>query len=201
MPRRDRQRTAYHHGDLRRVLLVEATALLNERGFDGFSVREVARRARVAPGAPSHHFGNATGLLTAVATDGFRQLVVQSKRILVQDRSPVDRVSWMGESYIGFARTNPGIYSIMFRSEVLDDANTDFAEARSTALQLLRQAVRSAVSESATEDRIDWLTKALWAMLHGMVTLRIEEGEKLGARVALTTRALLAGADTLAASV
>jgi len=67
-------RDSYHHGDLPTVLLQKTDELLAERGVDGFSLREVARRADVAAAAPSHHFGNATGLLTAAAVDSFRKM-------------------------------------------------------------------------------------------------------------------------------
>src|SRR5687768_10873441 len=67
------QRT-YHHGALRSALLSAAEALLEERGIDRFSLRETARRAGVSPAAPAHHFGDARGLLTAIATEGFQSL-------------------------------------------------------------------------------------------------------------------------------
>ena len=61
----------YHHGDLRHALIEATESLLAEKGPEGFSLREVARRAGVSAAAPAHHFGDASGLLTAVATVGF----------------------------------------------------------------------------------------------------------------------------------
>ena len=63
----------YHHGALRPALLAAAEAVIAERGVDGFSLRETARRAGVSPAAPAHHFGDARGLLTALATEAFRR--------------------------------------------------------------------------------------------------------------------------------
>ena len=40
----------------------------------GFSLRKVATEAGVSPAAPSHHFGDTCGLLTAVAIEGFTGL-------------------------------------------------------------------------------------------------------------------------------
>src|SRR5689334_18307265 len=70
--RRDGRR--YHHGALRESLIATAEALLEERGVEGFTLRECARRAGVSPAAPAHHFGNVGGLLTAIATLGFAGL-------------------------------------------------------------------------------------------------------------------------------
>ena len=65
----------YHHGDLREALLAAAEAELAERGIEGFSLRGVAKRAGVSHAAPAHHFGDARGLLTALAADGFTRFL------------------------------------------------------------------------------------------------------------------------------
>ena len=41
-------RRNYHHGDLKAVILVQAAALVAERGADSISLRELARAAGVA---------------------------------------------------------------------------------------------------------------------------------------------------------
>jgi AcrR family transcriptional regulator len=61
------QRAGYHHGSLPAALVAAALDLLDERGLDKVSVREVARRAGVSPGAPFRHFNDRQALLTAVA--------------------------------------------------------------------------------------------------------------------------------------
>ena len=61
----------YHHGDLRAALLRAAEVELSERGVEGFTLRGCARRAGVSHAAPAHHFGDADGLLTALAAEGF----------------------------------------------------------------------------------------------------------------------------------
>ena len=60
----------YHHGNLRAALLEAAEAELEAMGIERFSLRAVAKRAGVSHAAPAHHFGDATGLLTALAAIG-----------------------------------------------------------------------------------------------------------------------------------
>ncbi|MFJ2769300.1 TetR/AcrR family transcriptional regulator [Streptomyces sp. NPDC087300] len=60
-------RSGYHHGSLPAALVAAALELLDESGPDGVSVREVARRAGVSPGAPFRHFADRQALLTALA--------------------------------------------------------------------------------------------------------------------------------------
>ena len=62
---------SYHHGDLRQALLAEATAMLEESGADGLSLRALARRVGVSHAAPGHHFADRNALLAELAADGF----------------------------------------------------------------------------------------------------------------------------------
>lgn len=197
MPREETRRTSYHHGDLPRILVAQATALLDERGVEKFSVREVARRAGVAPAAPSHHFGNATGLLTAVASEGFRRLSLLSESVLSSDRSPMDRVILAGEGFLEFARKQPGTFSIMFRPELLDLEDPEMLSASKESLELLRHVVREALSDDASQAKVELLASALMAMWHGMLTIMLESPDDLSSHLRLGTRALVAGADSL----
>ncbi len=73
-------RAAYHHGDLRAVILTEAARLVAERGAEQVSLRELARGAGVSHAAPAHHFTDRRGLFTALATQGFRLLADALRR-------------------------------------------------------------------------------------------------------------------------
>ncbi|SDC17910.1 TetR/AcrR family transcriptional regulator [Actinokineospora iranica] len=61
------ERGAYHHGALRAALTEAALDMLDEGGLARVTVREVARRVGVSPGAPFRHFADRQALLTAVA--------------------------------------------------------------------------------------------------------------------------------------
>ncbi|WP_344570219.1 TetR/AcrR family transcriptional regulator [Streptomyces axinellae] len=67
MTRKATERAGYHHGDLPAALVEAAIELLDERGMERVTVREVARRAGVSPGAPFRHFADRQALMTAVA--------------------------------------------------------------------------------------------------------------------------------------
>src|SRR6187549_1461323 len=64
----------YHHGNLRRELVDAALEELAEHGPQDLSLRALARRAGVSHAAPTHHFGDKAGLLTAIAVEGYELL-------------------------------------------------------------------------------------------------------------------------------
>jgi AcrR family transcriptional regulator len=108
---------SYHHGDLRAALLSAAEDELAERGMEAFSLRSVAKRAGVSHAAPAHHFGDAQGLLTALAAEGFRQfLAAQTAREAVAEKDPASQMVAAGLGYVDFAMARPTIFRLMWQS-------------------------------------------------------------------------------------
>lgn len=168
--------SAYHHGDLRSALIAATEDLLAERGPDGFSLREVARRAGVSPAAPAHHFGDAAGLLTAVATQGFAGLT-QALRdgVASGGDDALAALRGQGQGYVRFALRHPGRFRLMFRNDMLcaDEALTQHADA---AFEELAAGVRRAagVADAAAMTPAHWnAVIMLWSLVHGYAHLAI----------------------------
>lgn len=171
---------AYHHGDLRAALIQATTAILRERGIDGFSLREAARRAGVSPAAPQHHFGDARGLLTAVATEGFRML---GDALAAADSTATDRdgrIRGQGRAYIGFALDHPAEFDTMWRCARIDTGNAAYASAAGRAFGLLKAAVAGTPFEDggrpAVSNHTDPDPKAVacWSLVHGLARLALD---------------------------
>src|SRR5437588_4521898 len=67
------ENTPYHHGALHDALLEAAERVLERDGLAGLTLRAVAREAGGSHAAPTHHFGDLTGLVSELAAIGFRQ--------------------------------------------------------------------------------------------------------------------------------
>ncbi|HMI40501.1 MAG TPA: TetR/AcrR family transcriptional regulator [Sphingomicrobium sp.] len=165
---------AYHHGSLRSTLLSAAEALIEERGLDRFSLRETARRAGVSPAAPAHHFGDARGLLTAIATEGFQALGDALEAADVgEDRHA--RVISQGRAYVRFALACPARFTLMWRKAILDVDDPAHAEAGRRAFQILDRAVRGEGAErSGPRDPALAPSIACWSIVHGFALLALD---------------------------
>jgi AcrR family transcriptional regulator len=164
---------SYHHGDLKRALVEAAKSIVKEKGVEKFSLREAARRAGVSPSAPSHHFGDVKGLLTAVATDAF---VSFSESLRSADKqagkNKRDRIRCQGRAYIEFARAQPAIFKLMWRFSLLNVDDPDFDTASNTAFDILRSATEGDdMATSTTSDIPKAQTLAAWSLVHGYATL------------------------------
>jgi AcrR family transcriptional regulator len=165
---------SYHHGALREALIAAGEAVLAERGLEGFSLRETARRAGVSAGAPAHHFGDTRGLLTAIAALAFRDL---TEALEMAAREPVqsDRVQKLATVYVQFAVQQRARFDLMWRSTLLDPENRDIRETRARAFQVFDRAVAGV--DRMVEIPLDPVfapSVALWALAHGFAQLAIE---------------------------
>jgi AcrR family transcriptional regulator len=156
----------YHHGDLRAALLAAAEAELAERGMEGFSLRSVAKRAGVSHAAPAHHFGDAKGLLTALAAEGFRQfLAAQAAREAQALPDPASQLVAAGLGYIDFAMARPTLFRLLWQSERPDFADSDLGPAARAAYQHLVDQVMAAGGRTTADEA------AAWAVSHGLADL------------------------------
>jgi AcrR family transcriptional regulator len=155
----------YHHGDLPRALLEAAVQAIAEVGPAALSLRDLARRAGVSHAAPAHHFGDKAGLLTAVATDGFRRLAASLGETYRATGSFLE----VGVAYVRFAVTHRAHFEVMFRPELYRTDDPALVEARDAARSLLYPPA----AELAGGDGDDGLGAAVaaWSLVHGLATL------------------------------
>ena len=156
---------AYHHGDLRAALLAAAEAELAEKGIESFSLRSVAKRAGVSHAAPAHHFGDAQGLLTALAAEGFRRfLAMQGQREAMMPAEPSDQLVAAGLGYVDFALADPALFRLIFGSDRPDFTDPDLMDASEAAFRHLTDQVTAAGGGMPD-------VAAVWAMAHGLADL------------------------------
>jgi AcrR family transcriptional regulator len=171
------KKRAYHHGDLRRKLIEAAEAIILERGVDGFTLREAARRAGVSPAAPAHHFKDSKGLLTEVARLGFQEfgdaLEAADKR---GGKNRAKRLNEQGTAYVTFALANPARFQLMFRPDKHDYNNAEFVQVANRSFQVLEAAVRAAIGTKPGADLSPdgyGFLMATWSIVHGFSHLAL----------------------------
>ncbi|HMV68608.1 MAG TPA: TetR/AcrR family transcriptional regulator [Myxococcota bacterium] len=164
----------YHHGDLRNALLAATEELLVERGAEGFSLREVARRAGVSHGAPAHHFPNRRALLEAYAARSFTQLVryVTDRVASTQVTDLRGLLVAMCEGYVSFALEHPARFEIMFRRDLFDAEGLEMRAASQQSWVALVGVVDGCVKVGVLEpEAARIVTVQCWSLIHGFASL------------------------------
>jgi AcrR family transcriptional regulator len=166
--------TKYHHGNLRSTLLAIATELLAEDGVHALSLRKMAQRAGVSHNAPYMHFADKEAVLAAIAEEGFRLLAVDVESAISKSGdSSRQRLIAVSEAYVCFAINHADHLQVMFRSTDVAKYPT-LLEVSQASLNRLFELVKLGQEngELRSGDTYE-MTKALWAMVHGVATLSI----------------------------
>jgi AcrR family transcriptional regulator len=154
---------------VREALLAAARAELFERGRAGISLRAVARRAGLSHASPKYHFGDRSGLLTAVATEGFHALASQLSEVHEADAR--QQLAVLGRAYIDFGLSQPALFELMFAPNELHAGDPELIVAQQQAIGALTTAVSHLAEIDATVPGTPKLALISWALVHGLVVL------------------------------
>jgi len=170
--------TPYHHGALRDALLQAAERVLERDGLGGLTLRAVAREAGVSHAAPTHHFGDLTGLVSELAAIGFRQFNAAMADACTPDQPYPARGLARAKAYVAYAKAHPGMYGLMFRTERLDYSRPALHEAAEASFSGLASAIAASrhehiEQEALTLDQAAALARA-WSLVHGFTMLMLD---------------------------
>ncbi len=167
----------YHHGDLKNTLLEAALELANEIGVDNFTLREVARRAKVSPAAPYHHFLDKQDLIRTLAIEAFRKLTKALEQAKQKKHSPLEQLENIGIAYVMFAYEHHAEFRFMFRRELCAAAGEpDPLEVAGIDAQSV---LYNTILEAQTAGKIGQhdpksISLTLWSVVHGLSTILLE---------------------------
>jgi AcrR family transcriptional regulator len=175
--------TAYHHGDLPRIILRATLSLIEQEGVAHLSMREIARNAGVSHAAPYHHFGDKAGVIAALAADGFELLEAALRSAVERAEGPQARFEACGRAYVRFAVGHPAYFRVMFRPERASAEEHSRVSPRAhAAYQVLVEVVsecRRAGLGLGVAPRALVLTG--WSTVHGLASLLVNGPSALGA--------------------
>lgn len=109
----------YHRDDLKKELIEKGVRLLDEEGYEGFSLRKVAKECGVSHAAPYRHFKNKDELIAKIALEAlckFNQSLQGAIERYADD--PRSALREMGCAYIQFFMENPEYLRLFFLSDI-----------------------------------------------------------------------------------
>jgi AcrR family transcriptional regulator len=170
---------SYHHGNLREAILAAAAGTIAREGVGALSLRRIATDIGVSHTAFRRHFGDREGVLNALAVQG-NHLLAEALTSAAAQGEFID----VGVAYVRFALAHPGHFTVMFRSDLLDNDDPELVAARAAAYAPLAAGVRDLHLDDPEAGEVTG-----WAVVHGIATLALT-GNLRGDPVALARRAL-----------
>lgn len=121
-------------------ILEVAENLFSEKGFDGTSIRTIAKIAKINIAMISYYFGSKERLLESLIIYRTSDLKYQLDNLLQENLEPVDKINKLIELYINRINSNRGIYRILhfeFTSKKRAQSLHDLSELRKGNLKSL----------------------------------------------------------------
>ena len=94
-------------------ILDVAEMLFAEKGFDGTSIRDISKEAKINIAMVSYYFGSKERLLESLILFKTSGLKIQLENLLEENLQPVDKINKLIELYIHKINCNRGIYRIL----------------------------------------------------------------------------------------
>lgn len=166
----------YHHGDLKKEMIQKGMQLLNEAGYEGFSLRKVAVMCGVSHAAPYKHFKSKEELVTAIVqevSDSFRSALEVA--VLLYPDDSENQIIELGKCYVRFMVENPDYMRFIFinpNQKAINmvhepDSSTDpYQVFKNSALSYLEW-----LKANPQDQAVDILT--MWSLVHGYSMLLV----------------------------
>jgi AcrR family transcriptional regulator len=164
------EKKPYHHGDLRKSLIVEGLRLLAERDAESLSLREVARAAGVSATSVYRHFPDKEALMTALALEGLARLGTAQREAAEAVGGGEAGFTETGRAYVRFALANPALFRLIFANPDMDSSALSHEDG---AMAFLKENARAAAAEHGGDAEV--IVFHAWSCAHGLAMLMLDK--------------------------
>ncbi|MDX1672558.1 MAG: TetR/AcrR family transcriptional regulator [Balneolaceae bacterium] len=165
----------------KRMIIDAAEEVIFEKGIDQATMEEIAEEAELSKGTLYLYFKNKNELYLALCERGSNILNDRFSKIFAEDRTGLELVRLMGETYLDFVRNNPDYFKAFMYYESLLDVeelrNSEMAqvceENAQQAMQYIVKALQVGMQDGTIDDEYDpkELAIMIWGSTRGMVLL------------------------------
>lgn len=167
-----------------------AVAIIAEDGLAGLQARRIAERAGCAVGTVYNLFGDLDGVIFAANEETLREIRAACEQALstVGPQEPaVAKLLALAQAYASYAIANPRRFDALFTHRApADRESPETLDQLTDELFNLLGATFSAAATAMPEAERGLAARALWASVHGIVTLGLQDRVGLISRDEIT---------------
>jgi AcrR family transcriptional regulator len=157
----------YHHGDLRKALILKGLERLAEAPAEELSLREIARSIGVSATAVYRHFPDKAALLTALCIEGDHMLAEAFRKAMAKVKPGQEAFDEMGRAYVRFALAHPALFRLMMSPAGVKRQDGE-------AAGMLVDALKSLSGPGLTQAERDAQRLKAWSLVHGLAMLMLD---------------------------
>jgi AcrR family transcriptional regulator len=191
--RQPARRQHYHHGELKNALIAAGVEILSNDGVAGLSLRKVALRAGVSNAAPYAHFADKSTLIAAISTQGFERLYrAVADAVARHPDEPAAQLVAGCWAYVNFALCDPDHFRVTLSGVVeKEDEHPAFIAVSKRSFALLVEIVHGCQAAGVLRPGPPELAAIIWSLMHGLISLLMENQIPGRVRGPRSIRALL----------
>ncbi len=172
------KKKAYHHGDLKNALIEAGTQIVSKDGAQALSLRKVAHQAGVSHAAPYAHFADKQALIAAISTEGYRRLYQALEATTQRHQGdPLRQLVEGAWAYVQFALNDSNHFNITLSGVVEKEKDYPaFVAMSQQSFALVVQIVEACQAKGILNPGpADVLAVGVWSLIHGFVSLLLED--------------------------
>ena len=148
--------------------------IVEERGVDALTLREIGTQAGVSRQTPYRHFENKEMLLAAIAAEGMRRERGWMTRALDGGvGSPESRVHAIAEAHVRLLTQHRFLYELVYGGAVAKSATPELQQEAIASFALLREAVQACFPEISDLLVLRLRCIVLWGAVRGIAELEM----------------------------
>ena len=164
--------------DFRETLCEAAMQLFAEHGYEGVTLRGLARELGCSAMTPYRYFENKAAIFDAVASRAAARFAGALEDSIADVSGPRERLRSLAYAYARFGLEPSQAYRIIYELDPADRSAPEPADLRSW--QVMHRAVQEAIAASELAGDADVLAHLLWSGMHGIVALHLAGKLELG---------------------
>ena len=167
--------------EFRRAIVEASMRLFVEQGYEGWSLRALARELGCSHATPYRYFDGKAAIFAAVRIEGFRRFAAFLRAHIAEQEAVVDRLHSLAWGYLGFAEEQGPAFRVIFgmgQPEI--DSFPGVREAAADAWSVVLGVVAEAIDAGVIEGDVDEVAHTMWASVHGVVTLHLSHKLAMG---------------------
>ena len=165
----------------RQAVVDASMRLFFEQGYEGWSLRALAKTLGCSHATPYRYFDGKTGIFAAVRIEGFRRFASFLRKEVGQHSNATQRLHALAWAYLRFAEQQSAAFRVIFEMGQPEiDSYPGVREAAADAWSVVLQVVADTIDAGVISGDVDEVAHTAWASVHGVVTLNLAHKLAMG---------------------
>lgn len=157
--------------ELRELILKAATQLIEEKGLEGLSAREIARKIDYSPGTLYNVFKDRDEILFTIEGRLLNSLEAHLNNVQPTGTAR-ERVVALANAYLEFAQNNSNLWNLLFEHRPTKGKPIpDWYAEKAQGFMNQVDSVIAPLMQSQSKEERERSARALWASVHGISSL------------------------------